>query len=135
MPVDVESVDEIDPTRPRANTLTPRRVECFTKLIADTLATRDMIRPHTYIEVPLVEGGFCQEQFEEVTVTEWCRILVAEVAPSGQAQMRADVALEEITLIPGKSWMAAARRLVQHMRSITADETKPHASEEKYFWR
>ena len=135
MPVDVESAGEINPTRPRANTLTPRRVECFTKLIADTLATRDMIRPHTYIEVPLVEGGFCQVPFEEVTVTEWCRILVAEVAPSGQAQKRAEVALEEMTLIQGESWMAAARRLVLHMRAVTADETKPHASEEQYFWR
>ena len=30
--------------------------------------------------------------------------------------------------------MATARRLVLHMRAVTADETKPHASEEQYFW-
>ena len=33
--------------------------------------------------------------FEEVTVTEWCRILVAEVATSGEG--KAEVALEEMT--------------------------------------
>ena len=121
--------------RPRTNTLTPRRVEVFTKLIADTLATRDMIRPHTFVEVSLVGGGFYQVPFEEVTVTEWCRILAAEVAPSGQAQKRAEAALENITLMSGESWMAAARRLVLYMRAVTADETKPHASEERYFWR
>ena len=31
--------------------------------------------------------------------------------------------------------MAAAWRLVLHMRAVTADETKPQALEEKYFWR
>ena len=57
------------------------------------------------------------------------------MALAGQAQKRAEAVLENITLMPGESWMAAARRLVLHMRAGTADETKPYASEEQYFWR
>ena len=135
MPQDQFSTDGINPARPRADRLTPWRVECFGKLSADTLATRDLMRPHTTVEVPLVQGGLCHIPFEEVTAKEWCRMLVAEVAHSGQAQRRAAVALDEIRLLQGESWMAAARRLVLHVRAATADETRPHASEEAYFWR
>jgi len=135
MPQDQFSTDGINPARPRADRLTPWRVECFGKLIADTLATRDLMRPHSAVEVPLVQGGFCHIPFEEVTTKEWCRILVAEVAHSGQAQKRAEAALTEIKLIQGESWMAAARRLVLHVRAATADEARPHTSEEVHFWR
>ena len=135
MPHDQFSTDGINPARPRADRLTPWRVECFGKLSADTLATRDLMRPHSTVEVPLVQGGLCHIPFEEVTAKEWCRMLVAEVAHSGQAQKRAAVALDEIRLLQGESWMAAARRLVLHVRAATADETRPHASEEAYFWR
>ena len=62
-------------------------------------------------------------------------MLVAEVAHSGQAQKRATVAFAEITPLKGESWMAAACRLVLHVRAATADETRPHTSEEVYFWR
>ena len=77
-----------------------------------------------------MERGFSQVPFEEVTLTEWSRILVADIAPPGQALKRAEVALEEMTLIQGESWMAAARRLVLHIREVAPDETKPHAWEE-----
>ena len=45
------------------------------------------------------------------------------------SQKRAGAALNSITLQKGESWMVAARRLVLHMRAVTADETKPHAPE------
>lgn len=32
---------------------------CFGKLIADTLVARDLLRPHSMVEVLLVQGGFC----------------------------------------------------------------------------
>ena len=44
-------------------------------------------------------------------------MLVAEMAHSDQAQKRATVTLAEITLLKGESWMAAARRLVLHVRA------------------
>lgn len=135
MPLDIMPAEGVNSARPRADAHTPRRVECFTKPIADTLETRDMMRPHTSVEVPLVEEGFSLVPFEEMTVTEGCRILMAEVAPSGQAQKRAEATVEEMALLHGESWMAAARRLVLHIRAVTVDETKPHASEEQYFWR
>ena len=62
-------------------------------------------------------------------------MLVAEVAHSGQAQKRAAVARTETTLLKRESWMTAARRLVLHVRAATADETRPHTSEEIYFRR
>ena len=135
MPVDIMLADGNNPARPRADALTPRRVECFTKLIADTLATHDMICPHTSVEVPLGEGGFCQAPFEEMTVTEWFRILVTDVNTSGQAQTMAEVNLEEMVLLLGESWMAGARRLLLQMRAVIVDETESHASDNQYFWR
>ena len=135
MPQDQFSTDGISPLCPRADRLTPWRVECFGKFSADTLATRDLMRPHSMVEVPLVLGDFGHITFEEVTAKEWRRLLVAEVAHSGPAQKRATLALAEITLLKGGSWMAAARRLVLHVSAATADETKPHTSEEFSFWR
>ena len=67
MPQDQFSIDGINPARPRADRLTPWRVECFGKLIADTLATRELMRPQSTVEVPLVCGGFSYIPFEEVT--------------------------------------------------------------------
>ena len=63
MPQDQFSADGINPARPRADRLTPWRVECFGKLIADTLATRNMMRPDSTVEVPLVQGVFCHIPF------------------------------------------------------------------------
>ena len=65
-PQDQFSTDGINPARPRADRLTPWKVECFGKLIADTLATRHLMRPHSTVEVPLVQEGFCHIPFEEV---------------------------------------------------------------------
>ena len=62
-------------------------------------------------------------------------MLVAEVAHSGQAQTRVAVALAEKTLLKGESWMVAAHRLVLHVRVATAEETRPHTSEETYLLR
>ena len=134
MPQDQFSTDGINPARPRADRLTPWRVECFGNLSADTLAIRDLMRPHSMVEVPLVQGGLCHVPFE-VTAKEWCRMLVAEVAHSSQAQKRSTVALAEITLLKGLSWVTAACRLVLQVRAATADETMPHTLEKVYFWR
>ena len=82
MPVDILAINNTNPARPRADTLTPMRVECCSKLIADTVATQDMFRRRTVVEVPIVEGGFCHMPFKEVATTEWCRMLVAEVSQS-----------------------------------------------------
>ena len=71
MPQDQFSADGINPARSRADRLMPWRVECFGKLSTVTLATRDLMHPHSMVEVPLVQGGFCHIPFEEVTVKEW----------------------------------------------------------------
>ena len=70
MPQDQLFTDRTNPARPRTDRLTPWRVERFQKLSADTLPTRDMMRPHSMVEVPLVQGGFCHIPFEEVKAKE-----------------------------------------------------------------
>lgn len=52
------------------------------------------------------------------------------IAPSGQVQKSATVALAEMPLLQGELGIGAARRLVLRVRAVTADETRPHASEE-----
>ena len=58
MPQDQLSTDGVNLSHPRADRLTPWRVECFGTLIADPLTTRDLMRPHSTVEVPLVQPGF-----------------------------------------------------------------------------
>lgn len=64
---------------------------------------------------------------------------MTEVAGRGSARSRAERALDAITLLPGEAWYAAAHRLVLHARAAKADATqhatRPHVSEEVYFWR
>lgn len=67
MPQDQLFTNGTNPTRPRADRLTPQRVECFGNLIADTLATCDRTPPHSMVKVPLVRGGFTHIPFAEVT--------------------------------------------------------------------
>ena len=55
-------IDGTNPAWPRADTLTPMRVECCSKLITDTLATRDMTHPQTVVAVPLVLLGVPNRQ-------------------------------------------------------------------------
>lgn len=63
------------------------------------------------------------------------RMVVAEVKPSGQEQKREAVALAGLTPLQGAPWGAAACWRALHVRAATADEARPHASEEIYFWR
>lgn len=121
MPRNQFPTDGINPSRSRPDRLTLWRVNCFGKLSANTLPTRDLMLPHSMVEVPLVQGGFCQIPYKEVTAKEWCRMMATEVAHSRQAKKRDAVLLAELTLV-------AARRLVLHVRLVTADETRPGLS-------
>lgn len=135
MPRDQLSQDG-NPAGPRADSLKATRADCMAKLIADTLRTRlTMKAPNTQVKVLLIQRGFCPMLFEQVTATEWCWLLVVEATTSGRAQERGSRAVSAIALAQGESRLAAARRLVLHVRTATADEPKQHASKEKYFWR
>ena len=85
MPGDQTTVDGIS-TLPQADYLTPMRVECFMKLVSPNLATRAAMIPNTMVEVYPVQGGRAILPFHEVTVTDWARLLVAEVSKQGDSE-------------------------------------------------
>ena len=45
-----------------------------------------------------------------------------------------NLALNNITIFPRESWLAAAARFVRFYRASTVDPAFPYASEEAYFW-
>ena len=85
MPEDQTTVDGIS-TLPQADYLTPMRVECFMKLVSPNLATRAAMIPNTMVEVYPIQGGRAILPFHEVTVTDWARLLVAEVSKQGDSE-------------------------------------------------
>ena len=87
MPEDQTTVDGIS-TLPQADYLTPMRVECFMKLVSPNLATRAAMIPNTMVEVYPIPGGRAILPFHEVTVTDWARLLVAEVSKQGGTRDR-----------------------------------------------
>ena len=120
---------------PQADSLTPMRVECRMKLVSPNLATRAVMVPGTVIEVYPVQGGRARIPFNEVTITDWTRLLVTEVFKQGGTRDTARYALKNIKLAKGEAWMSASTKLVLHMRAALVDHTRPYASEEQHFWR
>lgn len=122
-------------TRPVVDSLTPLRVECLSKLIPLGLATRSSIVPGNMVNTYLVTGGRLQVPFEMVTITDWTRILVAEMAATPVARQSACEALYSITLQKNEAWASASARLVLNFRAANVDYYKPHTSEQHLHWR
>lgn len=95
-PVDQHCTDGY--TRPVADALTSLRVECLSKLIPLGLATRSMMNPGTLVNTYLITGGRLMVPFEQVTITDWTRLLVAELAATPVARQAAVQALSAINL-------------------------------------
>ena len=68
--------------RPIPDAGTPFRVELFTKLIPSSSATRNPMKPGTMVTTYLVNGIQLQVPHEQITITDWARILVNEAASS-----------------------------------------------------
>lgn len=122
-------------TRPLPDALTPLRVEGFSKMFQPNLATRTSMRPGSTVSIYLVTGGRLRVPFEQVTATDWARLLVAEVARNPGARAASADALTNIALEAGEAWASAASRLVLNVRAKLVDPNRPFASEETYFWR
>ena len=121
---------------PRADCLTPLRVECFMKLVLSNLATRTATIQKNMAEVYPVQGGRVIIPFHEVTIADWARLLVAEVSRQGGTRDMARHTLRNIGLTHGEAWTTASTRPVLHMRAALVDHTRPYTSEEQqYFWR
>lgn len=101
--------------RPVPDALTPLRLECFSKLIPLNLATRTEIVPNTMIDTFLVSGSCLIVPFAQVTITDWCRLLVSAFAITPIAR-QAGKLMENISLRTGEEWRAASPRLVWYVR-------------------
>lgn len=120
---------------PQAYNLIPMGVECFMKLVSPNLSTRDAMVNTTTVEVHPVHGRRALIPFHQVAVTDWARLLVAEVSTQGGTKETARLALNNTKLSKGEPWLPASTKLVLHMRVAQADHLRPHASEEIHFWR
>ena len=122
-------------TRPVPDEGTPFRVELLSRLIPHSSATRSSMVPHTWVTTYLINGSRCKVPYEQVTITDWCRILVAEAMKSQTAREAAVDAVNNIKLEPGEAWLSAAARMLLHIRTKSASADRPFASEARYFWR
>ena len=77
MPEDQTAVDGTS-SLSQADYLTPMRVECFMKLVSPNLATRAAMVPNTMVGVYPLQGERALIPFNEVTVPDGARLLVAE---------------------------------------------------------
>ena len=121
--------------RPIPDAGTPFRVELFTKRIPSSSATRNFMKPGTMVTTYLVNGMQLQVPNEQVTITDWARILVNEAASSVSSRRSAKVALQSLTVETVGAWTTAAQRLLVHMRAAEVDADRPFTSQETYFWR
>ena len=122
-------------TRPIPDAGTPFRVELFSRLIPHSSATRSSMVPQTLVTTYLINGSRCKVPYEQVTITDWSRILVAEAAKSQTARDAAQVAMNNIELEKGEAWLSAAARMLLHVRTKHANPDRPFTSEARYFWR
>lgn len=122
-------------TRPVADIYTPYRVELFSKLIPSSLATRAMMTPGTVINTYLVNGARCQVPYDQMTITDWSRILVAEAASSPATRRAANKTLDQLVLEPNEAWASASARLMLHFRAAEVHQSRPFVSEDRFFWR
>ena len=83
---------------PQADCITPMRVECFMKLVSPDPATRTAMVPNTMVEVYPVQGGRPLIPFHGMTITDWARLLVAEVSKQSGTRETARHALKNIRL-------------------------------------
>ena len=86
------------------------------------------------VSIYLVTGGRLHAPFEQVTATDWARLLVAEIDKNPGSRAAAVAALSHIALEPGEAWASAVSRLVLNVRAKLVDPNRPFASEET-FWR
>lgn len=121
--------------RPVPDQGTPFRVELFSQLIPSSSATRTMMTPNTLVTTYLINGSRCQVPYEQVTITDWARILVAEAAAVPSTKAAAKNAIDSVQLEPGEAWTSASARMLLHMQALGASQDRPFESEAKFFWR
>lgn len=67
--------------------------------------------------------------FEEVTVTDWLRLIVRQQGLTNDYQVFPDNALSSITLRPAESWASAAARVLVAFRATPVDPARPRVTE------
>lgn len=121
--------------RPVADALTPLRVECLSKLIPQSLATRVAMVPGTWVNTFLINGTRLKVPFEQVTITDWCRLFVSELATAPVGKQAAKRLLKQITLHQHEAWASASARLILHVRAAEVEHSRPYLSEDQLHWR
>ena len=114
---------------------TPRRVELLSEFVHDHLATRDAMNSDEPVEVWSITGEVQRKQKEDVTGTDWLRLLVREQALTSISKELALAALDAVSRQPNEAFAAAAARVVKTFRASFANPDRPCVSETQFFWR
>ncbi|CAN0447110.1 unnamed protein product, partial [Pylaiella littoralis] len=114
---------------------TPRRIEMLSEFVQGHLATRDAMDSDEPLEVWSLTGDVQIKRREQVTCTDYLRLLVREQALTSGSRELAETALDAIVRQPNEAWAAAAARVVKVFRATFANADRPCVSETQFFWR
>lgn len=115
--------------------LTSRRRELLVDLLHEHLPTYRDMQDQLDVHVYRITGRVDVVPFDEVTTTDWLRLIVRHQGRSNGYEQFADAALSAIVLKPAESWASAAARVLIAFRAAHVDPARPHITEPLYFWR
>ena len=133
LPPDVREVPGKWVTKPDRRS--EERREVLIGLIDPGLKTHIMMTEGQPVQVFRISGQVDTIPQEEVTATDWLRLLVQEETRDKNASKAFKEALERIRLEPAETFTAAGQRLVRAVRATFAQTDTPHRSESDFFWR
>ena len=106
-----------------------RRREFLTELIVPYSHTYFALTSTGPVDVILVTGKQIQRPKNQVTLTDWLRLLVREEALDDSSLDYAKSALANVRKKPGEAWTTAAERVFLAFRATMIDSERPKCAE------
>lgn len=118
-----------------ADDLTPRRRELLGELLHPHLQTLRALEEKCDVRVYRISGKIEVVRFQNVTVTDWLRLIVCQQGLCNGYDLAAESAFYTITREASESLASAAARVLVAFRSVLVDPARPRITEPEFFWR
>ena len=119
----------------RTDHTTRQHVDLLLELVAPGGTTAHAMSSGTKVRVHRISGGTDLVPHNEVTATDWLRLLVREQALMSDSAENAREALAAMTVGSHEAWASAAGRVLLAFRATLATASRPHQTETEFFWK